>query len=246
MSKNFIRKTFNIDLTQKDLSNEDDKYFNVSGLVAGYNNIDHDNDILVKGIFDDSIQKRLNANRPFPILFNHKSDRPIGIATEFNFDRQDGLASTAKLIKESEFVSKEIIPLVKGGAISEFSVGFLTRESEYDSKTGIRTITKGELIEYSLVVKGANDNALVENFKSFLNEVKTIRDAEDLLRERCELSSSDAKAFIALIKRISNQREVEEKMEREASSVSENDIGTILDDFAINLAINNFNPKIKL
>jgi len=112
MTQNIIRKTFSIDLTQKDLNQEDDMFFKVSGLVAGYNNVDHDNDILVKGLFDESIKQRISQNRPFPVLFNHKTDKPIGIADEFNFDREDGLASTAKLIKASEFVSKEIIPLV--------------------------------------------------------------------------------------------------------------------------------------
>ncbi len=247
MTQNIIRKTFSIDLTQKDLNQEDEMFFKVSGLVAGYNNIDHDNDILVKGLFDKSIKQRISQNRPFPVLFNHKTDKPIGIADEFNFDREDGLASTAKLIKASEFVSKEIIPLVKGGAIAEFSVGFLKQEWDYDTKKNITTITKGRLIEYSLVVKGANDNALVENFKSFLEKTTSIRELEDLLADKFGLTGSERKTLISKIKEFSTQRDVEEKTKRDAlesNAKSSQNLAKDLNNLAIKLALNNINKSI--
>ncbi len=59
------------------------------------------------------------------------------------------------------------------------------RESSYDEKTGIRTLTKLDLVEISLVTFPANDDARIEavKFKLAHGELPTDREFEKFLRE---------------------------------------------------------------
>jgi phage head maturation protease len=54
---------------------------------------------------------------------------------------------------------------MKAGAVTGLSIGYWVRESSFDEKTGIRTLTKLDLVEVSLVTFPANDDARVEAVK---------------------------------------------------------------------------------
>jgi hypothetical protein len=74
---------------------------------------------------------------------------------------------------------------MKAGAVTGLSIGYWVRESSFDEKTGIRTLTKLDLVEVSLVTFPANDDARVEavKFKLAHGELPNIREFEKLLRE---------------------------------------------------------------
>jgi hypothetical protein len=74
---------------------------------------------------------------------------------------------------------------MKAGAVSGLSIGYWVRESSFDEKTNIRTLTKLDLVEVSLVTFPACDDARVEavKFKLAHGELPNIREFEKLLRE---------------------------------------------------------------
>ena len=93
----------------------------------------------------------------------------------------------------------EAYELLKMKAISGLSIGFVTREDNYDRVSGIRTLKKVDLWEVSLVTFPANDAARVQGGKS-IEMLESLRDAEIHLRDACGMSRTEARAFIARIK----------------------------------------------
>ena len=81
--------------------------------------------------------------------------------------------------------AREAHALMKRRIVTGLSIGYWVRESSYDEKTGIRTLTKLDLVEISLVTFPANDDARVEavKFKLAHGELPTEREMEKYLRE---------------------------------------------------------------
>src|SRR5690606_17592903 len=65
------------------------------------------------------------------------------------------------------------------------SIGYWVRESSYDEKTGVRTLSKLDLEEVSIVTMPANDDARVDAVKLKLahGTLPTIREFEKLMRD---------------------------------------------------------------
>ena len=103
----------------------------------------------------------------------------------------------------------EAYELLKMGAISGLSIGFITREDSYDRVTGIRTLKKVDLWEVSLVTFPANDAARVAAVKS-IESIKSFADAETFLREAGGLSKREAVAMLARIKSLQGRSESDE------------------------------------
>jgi hypothetical protein len=79
------------------------------------------------------------------------------------------------------------------------SIGFKTEEDQFDNKTGIRTIQKGDLWEVSLVTFPMNDAARIMNVKN-IDEITDFKRAERLLRDAGGFSRSEAVALVSRIK----------------------------------------------
>ncbi|HHE9894431.1 TPA: HK97 family phage prohead protease, partial [Campylobacter jejuni] len=70
-------------------------------------------------------------------------------------------------------------------SITGLSIGYYVRESSFDEKTRIRTLTKLDLVEISIVTVPANDEARTDTIKSKLAHggLPSLREFELLLRE---------------------------------------------------------------
>ena len=74
---------------------------------------------------------------------------------------------------------------MKTRAITGLSIGYYVRESNYDEKTRIRTLTKLDLVEISIVTVPANDDARIDVIKSKLShgDLPSLPEFEKFLRE---------------------------------------------------------------
>ena len=74
---------------------------------------------------------------------------------------------------------------MKVGAVTGLSIGYWTRESSLDEKTGIRTLTKLDFEEVSLVTFPANDEARIDAIKLKLAHggLPDLNEFEKFLRE---------------------------------------------------------------
>lgn len=178
--KNASLKIRDFDLSVKAVS--DDGLFSGYGSVFGV--VDSYKEVVAPGAFAESLAEIKAKGRPVPVLWQHRSDQPIGIYSALVED-DHGLKVDGQLILDVAR-AKESHALMKAGAVSGLSIGYYVRESSYDEKTGIRTLSRLDLVEISLVTFPANDDARVDTIKSKLahGSLPTLREFEHLLREQ--------------------------------------------------------------
>lgn len=154
-------------LSQKDFSFQikavsDDGFF--SGYASVFDVVDGDYDVVLKGAFTESLVS-WSAKKSLPaMLWQHRIPEPIGIYTKMVEDSV-GLYVEGKLCLDSAR-GKEAHSLMKMGALSGLSIGFISRDDSYDRVTGVRTLKKLDLWEVSVVTFPANDAARVNGVKA--------------------------------------------------------------------------------
>lgn len=195
------------------------KAIGADGTVEGYGSVfgvkDSYADIIQKGAFADSIKTHREAKSMPALLWQHDAAQPIGIWTEMAED-DNGLKLKGQLAMDTA-KGKEAHALLKMGAISGLSIGFMTKQSQYDEKTEIRTLTEVDIWEVSLVTFPANTKARVTNVKS-VDDLQTLKDAERILRDS-GFSKQDALAFVSRVKTLSSRSDSDDAGELKAALI---------------------------
>jgi len=176
------------------------------GYASVYGVVDRDGDRIVRGAFDASIKQHMPA-----LLWQHSPKDPIGRLDVVREDTK-GLFVRGRLAMEGR--GAEAYALLKMGALDGLSIGFVTKEASRDAATGVRTITRADLAEISLVTFPANSLARIEAVKAAhaLPVTDTgagidaairsappadVRAFEHFLRDQGGFSRAQAKAIIA-------------------------------------------------
>ena len=157
-----------------------DGVFSVSGYGSVYEVVDRGGDIVKKGCFDES----LSIKKPL-FLWSHDASEPIGRFSEVKSDEY-GLFLKGEMPKSDDFVKGRVMPQVKIGSVKGFSVGFFVQEYYFDDD-GNRVITKGELVEVSLVTFPMNESAQVTSFKNQSTESED-EISEEMAHQRYEIN----------------------------------------------------------
>lgn len=174
------------------------------GTVEGYGSVfgvlDNYDDVIAPGAFIASLQAHTAACTMPAMLYQHDATMPIGIWIDMVEDAK-GLRIKGRLALDT-VKGAEVYALLKMGALSGLSIGFVSKQWAYDRETDVRTLTEVELWEVSLVTFPANEAARITGVKAAdVAGIKTVRQAEQSLRD-AGFSSDAAKAFIAEVKRI--------------------------------------------
>ncbi len=175
-----------------------------AGLGSVYGNIDYGGDIMAANSFAQSLADWQGKGRMPALLWQHDIHQPIG-AYQKMIETPQGLYVEGALTLKTQR-GMEAYELLKMKAISGLSIGFMTKDSDYDAKTGVRTIKAADLFEVSLVTFPMNDQARVSAVKS-ISEIGDLATAETYLRDAGGLSRKEAKAFISTLKNLT-QRDV--------------------------------------
>lgn len=173
---------------------QDDGSFNGYGSV--WDVVDTYNEVVAKGAFTESLAEIAAKGRPVPILWQHRSSEPIGAWSNLK-ENERGLFGDGQILLDAGAMEQRAFAHMKARTVTGLSIGYWVRESSWDEKTGIRTLTKLDLVEISLVTFPANDDARVEavKFKLAHGELPTRREYEKVLRE-LDFSKSQA-AFLS-------------------------------------------------
>ncbi|WP_411033833.1 HK97 family phage prohead protease [Shinella sp. BYT-45] len=160
----------------------DDGSFSGYGSVFGV--VDSYKEVVAPGAFSESLAELAAKGRPIPVLWQHQGSAPIGVWDTLEEDEK-GLHGTGTLLVEHVALAREAQALMKARAVTGLSIGYWVRESSYDEKTGIRTLTRLDLVEVSIVTFPANDEARIDAIKMKLahGELPTITEFERFLRE---------------------------------------------------------------
>lgn len=173
------------------------------GLFSGYGSVfgivDTYDEVVAPGAFADSLAGRMPS-----LLWQHRSAEPIGVYTTVKEDSV-GLYVEGKLATKTAR-GIEAYELLKMGAVTGLSIGFISREDSYDRVSGIRTLKKVDLWEVSLVTFPANDASRISSVKS-IDTIQTFAQAEAYLRDSGGLSRREAVAVVARIKSLHGQSE---------------------------------------
>lgn len=160
---------------------------NVKGYASVFGNEDSYGDIVEKGAFLDSLAK--DGDR-VQFCYNHEMSKVCGVINELIEDMK-GLYLNVDILPTT--LGKDLMILIEGGAIKEFSIGYRTKEfrDEMINEKTIRHLTQLKLIEISIVPRAANPEATITG---------TARKSEQLINSLSELSFTDLQAAERAIK----------------------------------------------
>jgi len=124
-----------------------DAHGTVVGYASLFGEIDQARDMVMRGAFAETL--RLRGVRRIPMLFQHDPAEPIGVWLELREDRH-GLYARGRLIPEVTR-ARELLSLLRAGAVDGLSIGFRTVKGTIDPRTRIRRLVAVDLWEISIV-----------------------------------------------------------------------------------------------
>jgi hypothetical protein len=165
-----------------------------TGYASLFGEIDLGNDVIMPGAFAGSLARRGAAG--IRMLFQHDPDTPIGVWSAVEEDKQ-GLRVTGR-IATATAKGREILELMRAGAIDGLSIGFRTVRSRIDRKSGARQIVEADLWEISVVTFPMQPGARVETVKSAgAGRLPSVREFERWLTRDAGLTRGEARTVIA-------------------------------------------------
>jgi uncharacterized protein len=157
-----------------------------TGYASVFDKMDFYGDVVRRGAFTRTLAEWKKKDRLPPILWQHKSDTPIGNHTEM-YEDEKGLFVRGSLLIDVIDKAREAYWLLKKKVISGMSIGFDIFEggANYDGKTNVWNLTDLDLWENSLATFPANPDAQVEEVKSCLalGKLPAPSDFEGILRD---------------------------------------------------------------
>ena len=137
------------------------------GIVNGYfSTFDHDHgdsqgQVIKKGAFSESIDRRKATGRPFPLLLNHDWNIIIGMVTDIGEDEKGAYFSAALFPTEQ---AQEIRHIIHTGILWQASFEYRVIDcGRIRAKDGnkVTELRKLELYEISIVLYPANDHTAI-------------------------------------------------------------------------------------
>jgi len=174
------------------------KSVSIDGAFEGYASLfereDLGRDIIVRGAFAESLAKR--GSRGVRMLFQHDPAQPIGVWDEIVEDRK-GLLARGRLTPDVSR-AREVLALMRAGAIDGLSIGFKAEKARRDARTGIRRLEKVDLWEISVVTFPMLPDARIASVKArpFAARLPTEKELARWLARDAGLTRSEARALM--------------------------------------------------
>lgn len=163
-----------------------------AGTFTGYGSVfstaDKVKDVVEPGAFEKSLKLWQSNGRAVPVLWQHKTDEPIGTWDDLEEDDY-GLLGTAGLWLDEAPYARLAHKGMKTKAITGLSIGYRVKHEEYDKKSGLNRLLELDLVEISVVTNPAHDDARIGGVKSVvggmleMGQIPSIKVFEELLRE---------------------------------------------------------------
>ncbi|MBR0945958.1 HK97 family phage prohead protease [Bradyrhizobium liaoningense] len=129
----------------------------ITGMAWPFGSPDRVGDEIAPGAFK-------SAKAPLPLLFAHDPSQPLG-AWDTVGESAKGLQVKGRLLVDDVARAKEVRALVKSGAVTGLSIGFITKSASARQGGG-RVIKSLDLVEVSLVTVPSHPGARVTSAKS--------------------------------------------------------------------------------
>src|SRR3954471_6487912 len=119
----------------------------IEGYASLFGEVDAARDMVMPGAFTQTLKQR--GLRKIPMLFQHDPAEPVGVWLELVEDWR-GLKARGRLIPDV-MRAKELLSLIRAGAIDGLSIGYRTVRGQIDPKTRVRRLYQVDLWEISIV-----------------------------------------------------------------------------------------------
>ena len=164
------------------------------GYASLFNRQDLGRDVVMPGAFRESLGTR--GADGIRMLFQHDPNQPIGTWVKVYEDAR-GLYVRGRLATEVA-KAREVLSLMRAGAIDGLSIGFRAVKGVRDARTGVRRLEKIDLWEISVVTFPMHPEARVASIKSqpFGGRLPTEREFERWLTQDAGFSRSEARAVM--------------------------------------------------
>lgn len=167
-----------------------------TGYASLFGRIDLGNDRVAAGAFGKALRRR--GAKGVRMLFQHDPNEVIGNWIDIREDAT-GLFVRGRL-NTGVTRGREVLELVRAGALDGLSIGFKTVSADHDRATGVRTIREADLWEISIVTFPMLPDARVSEVKGDAGAARalpTIREFERWLTRDAGLSRAQARGVIA-------------------------------------------------
>ena len=162
----------------------------IAGYASVFGGVDQSGDVVAAGAFGKSLARR--GAGQVRMLWQHDPYEPIGV-WEMIAEDAHGLRVRGRVLGDVAR-GREVLALLRSGAVDGLSIGFKTVRSHTDDLTGVRTLLEIELWEISVVTFPMNEAARVETVKqfgprgdkNFLNEEQELRELAHAIRQAGE------------------------------------------------------------
>lgn len=182
----------------------EDKGGRFEGYGSVFNVVDSYREVVAPGAFAESLAELKAQDRKVPCLWQHWYDEPIGVyegsyGGGLGLEEDDhGLKCQGRLLVDDDPLAARAYAHLKAKSVSGLSIGYYVLADTWDEKNRIRTLTKLDLREISIVTFPANDDARIEEVRAKLaaGETPSQREVELALRDQLGLSREAAEAFV--------------------------------------------------
>lgn len=163
------------------------------GYASVFGGLDSYGDTILPGAYRKTLKKR---ERPVRMRWNHWGP-VIGKWLDLSEDEK-GLKVRGELTP-GHSVAQDVYASMKHGAVDGLSIGYRPIQIR-ELGEGRRELKEIDLIEISIVEEPADLSARVGAIKSAIDDAKTIREIESVLRDSGAFSRADACALVSRIK----------------------------------------------
>lgn len=184
-----------------------------SGYASVFDVIDGHGTALTRGAFTKTLNDWKQKKRLPAMLWQHKTDEPIGVYTSMRED-EAGLKVEGRLLVDSDPLAKRAYAHLKAGSINGLSIGFRTdrNSTSYDEATGATLLHNVDLVEVSLVTFPSNQSATITSVRNQLlaGEMPAPKYVEEILRD-AGFSRKQSKAILSGGLKALNLRDAEDE-----------------------------------
>jgi HK97 family phage prohead protease len=173
------------------------KTIDLDGIFEGHASLFHKEDMgrdmVMPGAFRDSLAERGAGG--IKMLFQHDPNQPIGVWLKLHEDAR-GLYVRGRLMLEIA-KAREVLSLIRAGAIDGLSIGFRVIRGLRDQRTGVRRLEKIDLWEISIVTFPMLREARVSSLKARpCGRSPTEREFERWLTQDAGFTRREARAVV--------------------------------------------------
>lgn len=220
-----MRLNKSISFSECDLKFSSDGVGTFEGYASVFGGVDSYGDTIVRGAFDSTLRK----NGLPKMFFQHDWKMPIGKWTSAKEDEK-GLYVKGELTPGLQ-LADSVHAALKHGTLDGLSIGGFIKQGDYETTENGRVIRKwSNLIEVSPVVFPADSAARIDaetvktsDVLDAIQEIESVRDFEQFLRDAGGLSKAAAVSVIAKAKKVfeagepltsDDEREILERIHR--------------------------------